>query len=135
MEKLTAVVLNSRYGNIIAAESDVCIPFGWTAIVSGMLQRIHDLPTATRARLIVTALRVDDHGLLEVDIAAVLELMADGAIRDIEAIVRDARNHAAWSCVRDGKAAWIVRPPKGLPRPLCPECQRDLNMSAEFNCA
>jgi hypothetical protein len=134
MEELTAVVLNARHSAIIAPEATVSVPFGWTGIVGRMLSRLEELPSATRAFLVVTAIEVDVDGLLHVDMVAKPELMANGSICDIEDIIRDARNHAAWSCVNDTREAWIVRPPRGGTRPLCPTCQQRYHIPQVIPC-
>lgn len=135
MEELTAAVLRSKYGKIVGRGADIDVPWGWHMIASRMLQKLADLPTAVRSWISVTAIRLDSNGLLEVGIAAVEELIAVGGMDAVKRIVQDARNLAAWSCTRDSREAWIVHPRRGLPRPLCPDCQRQLHVHAEMHCA
>lgn len=123
MEKFTALVLNGKHGNIIMPDAAICVPFGWHSIISRMLARIEELPTDIRAFLIVSAIRIDDDGLLDVGLMASPPHMSAGGWEQVEGIIADARTECAWSCVLDHSPAWIVHPPKGRPRPLCPECQ------------
>jgi hypothetical protein len=131
MEKMTAVVLNARHGAIMSPSANIKVPFGWTALVGRMLTRLEELPTDTRAFLIVTIVRIDDDGLLDVGLMASPPHMPPGGWERVEDIIADARNEAAWSCVKDHRPAWIVRPLKGGPRPLCPECQQSAGLKVE----
>ena len=128
MEALTAVVLRAKHGSFIAAAADILVPFGWTAIVSVMMSKLGKLPVRALAGLTITAVEIDHDGLLFVDFEITASMMPSGSVAEIESIMQDAKNHAAWSCVRDGKAAWIVAPPTGMPRPLCPECQASVGI-------
>lgn len=123
MEPLTAAVIRGRFGTLIAPDADIVLSFGWTAICTTMLQKLQDLPSDVRAFLVISGIGIDEDGLLHVDLIAIPHLMPPGAMSEIEAIIRDARDLAAWSCIRDHKPGWIVHTGKGYPRPLCPECQ------------
>lgn len=131
MEKMTAVVLNAKHGAIISPDALVKVPFGWTNLVSRMLTKLEDLPTDIRAFLIVTVVRIDDDGLLDVGLMASPPHMSLGGWEQVEDIVADARNEAAWSCVKDHRPGWIVHLPKGHPKPLCPECQESAGLKPE----
>ena len=131
MEEMTAVVINARHGAIIMPDAEVRVPFGWTNLVGRMLTRIEDLPTEIRAFLIVSAITVDDDGLLDVRVMASPPHMPEGGLQTVEDIIADARNEAAWSCVTDHKPGWIVRTRKGFPRPLCPECQEGAGVTVK----
>ncbi len=128
MEKLVAVVLRSKHPGILANNASVSVPFGWTALVAEMLDELSALP------ITVTDLGIDGDGLLHV------ETVDDRAFDPLETVlypsaidtvVRHARTLAAWTCVKDSKPAWIVWPPVGYPRPLCPDCQGHMNMKLE----
>jgi hypothetical protein len=131
MEKMTATVLNARHGAIIMPDADIRVPFGWTNLVGRMLTKIESLPTDIRAFLIVSSIVIDHDGLLHVGMVASPPHMPPGGWEQVEDIIADARNEAAWSCVRDHKPGWIVRLPKGHPRPLCPECQEAAGVKME----
>ena len=131
MEKMTATVLNAKHGAIIMPDADVRVPFGWTNLVGRMLAKIEGLPTEIRACLMVTGIVIDENGLLDVHVFASPPHMLEGGWEQVEDIVADARNEAAWSCVRDHKPGWIVHSPKGFPKPLCPECQEAAGVKME----
>lgn len=131
MEKLTAAILNRKHGAIIMPDAAIDVPFGWHSIISRMLTRLEELPTDIRAFLIVSMIRIDDDGLLDVGVMASPAHMPEGGPEQVEDIVADARNEAAWSCIRDHKPGWIVHLPKGHPRALCPECQEAAGLTME----
>ena len=135
MEEMTAVVLNARHGAIIMPDATINVPFGWTALVGRMLTKIEELPSEIRAYLMVTGIVIDENGLLDVHVFASPPHMPEGGWEQVEDIIADARNEAAWSCIRDHRPAWIVRPPKGGPRPLCPECQQAAGLTPECHSA
>jgi hypothetical protein len=131
MEKFTAAILNKKHGAIIMPDAHICVPFGWHSIVSRMLTRVEELPTDIRAFLIVSAVQIDTDGLLNVGMVASPPHMPPGGWEQVEDIIADARNEAAWSCIRDHRPAWIVHTGKGFPRPLCPECQQSAGLKVE----
>jgi len=131
MERFTAAILHKAYGNILTPHAELRVPFGWHSIVKKMLQRLHDLPTATRAMMMVTGISINRDGLLDVEIISNPGLMPDGGLESVEGIVSDARNECAWTCVKDHRPAWIVHTGGGFPRPLCPECQQSAGVYVE----
>lgn len=128
METLTAGVLRFQHGAILTRDVYISIPFGWTAIVSRMLGQLCELPAAINLSLVVTSIEVDRNGLLVVDLRAEPGAMPPGTIRDVEAIIQEAKTQAAWTCGRDGRAGWLINPPKGCARTLCPDCQLEANV-------
>lgn len=112
-------------------DAHIRVPIGWHSIVSRMLARIEKLPMSTRAFLMITAVELGHDGLLHVDLHVFPELMEPGGMAQVESIIIDARDEAAWTCVRDHRPAWIVHPPKGYPRPLCPACQEAAGIKPE----
>lgn len=135
MEKFTALILNKKHGAIIMPDASVRVPFGWHSIVSRMLTRLEELPTSVRAYLIVQGVGIGPDGLLHVDMVASPPHMSEGGWELVEDIIADARNEAAWSCIKDHKPAWIVCPPRGFPRPLCTECQQSAGLKVECHSA
>jgi hypothetical protein len=123
METLNAIVLNEKFGSVILPTSTVEVPMGWFSAVDTMLDRLAKLPTDIRAFLVVVGIYPGDDGLLHVDLVAHPKLEGSDGWATVEGIIRDAQDLAAWSCVNDGEEGWIVSPSKGMPRPLCPDCQ------------
>lgn len=131
MEKLTAAVLVRKHGAIIMVGAHVRVPYGWYILVDQMMAKLADLPTEVRGFLIVQGVAIDCDGLLAVSIAAATELISAEGWAMVNGIIAEARSAAAWTCVRDRKEAWIVSPPRGRPRPLCPECQQAAGLKVE----
>lgn len=131
METLTAALLNDKHGAIISPGGDVRVPVGWHAAVDDMLSKLADLPTDIRAFMMVVGIAPDDEtGLLEVVIAANPDLMSPGGSAQVQAIVKDARDLCAWSCVNGGAHGWLVRTKLG-PRVLCPDCQVEAGLEVK----
>jgi hypothetical protein len=122
MEELTAAILSDKFGGLINPRAVVAVPFGWHMIVYSALEKLDNLPSSIRAFMLVEGIVADEHGLLQVVLAAAAEYWPEGAAETVAGIIKDARNLAAWSCVSDGNPGWLVHV-KGRPRVLCPECQ------------
>lgn len=131
MEELTAVVLNKTFGTMISPDAHVRVPWGWYRLVKEMMTKLADLPTEVRAFMIVQGVAIDANGMLAVSIAAATDHVSAEGWAAVEGIVADARAEAAWTCVRDRKEGWLVSPPRGRPRPLCPACQQEIGMKVK----
>lgn len=89
---MTAEDFNCLYGAVIAPNARVSVPREWLPAIQTAMQAICDLPTETRAFVIVTGL-VEERGSLVVDVmAAVPFIPADGLqrLRDIIAAAQAA---------------------------------------------
>ena len=131
MEEMTAVVLNAKHGAIIMPDAHLKVPFGWTSIVGRMLSRIAELPTTIRAFLMITGIEQGPDGLLHIDLHVIPNMMESGGMAQVEGIIKEARDEAAWTCVRDHKPGWIVHTKRGFPRPMCPACQEAAGLTPE----